>query len=61
MTFETVIVLFLTALSVGFLCRDLLRGSSAKGCASGCGSCPADHCALRRLEVQLKAASKRNP
>jgi hypothetical protein len=55
-TFQSLIVLLLAALSAQFILRGLLR----KDCAPGCGSCPSKACAFRELEARLKAEAKRS-
>jgi bacterioferritin-associated ferredoxin len=50
MNIETVFVLAAVTLAAVYLGRDALKGLFAKGgCASGCGSCPSQSCALKKL------------
>jgi hypothetical protein len=51
MTFQSGIVLVLTALCVLYFLKDFIRSAVGGGCGSGCGSCKSGGCPVKKLEA----------
>jgi len=54
MNIQSWVVFLAVGWALWIVLRSLLKGPSAKSCASGCGACASRTCALRRLEAAQK-------